>query len=104
SHILATLPKDKQGKALGLLGGMHGISAVIGPHLGAVILSLTGSWHWMFLINIPVAIFLVIFWYLKIEETKPGTAKTLDLLGTLLLTFGLLALMNVITNLSSQVF
>src|SRR5690625_1261121 len=102
SHILATLPKDKQGKALGLLGGMHGISAVIGPNLGAVILSLTGSWHWMFLINIPIAIFLVVFGYLKIEETKPGTAKPLDFLGTLLLTFGILALMYGVTNLNSQ--
>src|SRR5690625_2624796 len=102
SHILATLPKDKQGKALGLLGGMHGISAVIGLNLGAVILSLTGSWHWMFLINIPIANFLVIFGYLKIEETKLGTAKPFDFLGTLLLTFGILALMYGITNLNSQ--
>jgi len=102
SHILATLPKDKQGKALGLLGGMHGISAVIGPNLGAVILSLTGSWHWMFLINIPIAIFLVVFGYLKIEETKPGTEKPLDFFGTVLLTFGILALMYGITNLNSQ--
>src|SRR5690625_1044349 len=102
THILATLPKDKQGKALGLLGGMHGISAEIGPNLGAVILSLTGSWHWMFLINIPIASFLVVFGYLKIEETKPGTEKPLDFFGTVLLTFGILALMYGITNLNSQ--
>jgi len=81
---------------------MHGISAVIGLNLGAVILSLTGSWHWMFLINIPIANFLVIFGYLKIEETKLGTAKPFDFLGTLLLTFGILALMYGITNLNSQ--
>src|SRR5699024_4286618 len=81
---------------------MHGISAVIGLNLGAVILSLTGSWHWMFLINIPIANFLVIFGYLKIEETKMGTAKPFDFIGTLLLTFGILALMYGITNLNSQ--
>jgi len=39
---------------------------------------------------------------LKIEETKPGTEKPLDFLGTLLLTFGILALMFGITNLNSQ--
>src|SRR5699024_1756895 len=43
SHILATLPKKDQGKALGMLGGMHGLSAVVGPNAGAVILQLTGS-------------------------------------------------------------
>lgn len=102
SHILATLPKDKQGKALGLLGGMHGISAVIGPNLGAIILDITGSWHWMFLINIPIAIFLVLFGFLKIEETRPGTSKPLDFLGTVLLACGILALMFGVTNLNSQ--
>src|SRR5690625_301234 len=35
SHVLATLPKKSQGKALGLLGSMHDLSAVIGPNLGA---------------------------------------------------------------------
>src|SRR5690625_7010149 len=62
---------------------MHGLSAVIGPNLGAIILSLTGSWHWMFLINLPIALFLVIFGFLKIEETKPGTSKPMDIVGTI---------------------
>lgn len=104
SHILATLPKDKQGKALGLLGGMHGLSAVIGPNLGAVILSVTGSWQWMFLINIPIAITLVILGYLKIEETKPGAEKPLDVMGIFLLSFGILTLMYGITQLDSSAF
>src|SRR5699024_6947016 len=81
SRISATVPKGEQVKAVGLLGGMHRISAAIGPNVRAIILSLTGSWQWMFLINIPVAIFLVICGYWKLEETKPGTAKPLDFLG-----------------------
>ena len=104
SHILSTLPKEKQGKALGMLGGMHGLAAVIGPNLGAVILSVTGSWHWMFLINIPIAAFLIIFGFLKIEESKPGSAKALDFKGTFLLSFGILALMYGITQLNSTAF
>jgi len=104
SHILSTLPRNKQGKALGLLGGMHGLSAVIGPNLGAIILSLTGSWHWMFLINLPIALFLVIFGFLKIEETKPGTSKPMDIVGTMLLSAGILALMYGITELDSTAF
>ncbi|MFC4023463.1 MFS transporter [Oceanobacillus longus] len=101
SHILSTLPKGKQGKALGMLGGMHGLSAVIGPNLGAVILSLTGSWHWMFLINLPIAAFLIIFGFLKMEETKAGTAKPLDFKGSILLTVGILTFMYGITQFDS---
>ena len=102
SHILATMPKKKQGKALGLLGAMHGLSAVIGPNLGAVILKLTGTWQWMFLINIPIALFLIIFGYLKIPETKAQQSKRLDLKGTALLTLSILTLMFGITNIDSS--
>src|SRR5690625_1352149 len=59
SHVLTTLPKNQQGKVLGLLGGMHGLSAVVGPNVGALILHITGAWEWMFLINIPIALFLI---------------------------------------------
>lgn len=93
SHILATLPKEKQGKALGLLGGMHGLSAVIGPNLGAVILTMTGAWQWMFIINIPIAIGLVIAGYYKIEETKASTDQPLDTIGVVLLSGAVLAMM-----------
>lgn len=101
SHILATLPKKNQGKALGLLGAMHGLSSVVGPNLGAVILQLTGNWHWMFLINLPIVIFLIIFGYLKIPETKAEEKKRLDFKGTVLLSFSILSLMIGITNLNS---
>ncbi|XKF67343.1 MFS transporter [Virgibacillus necropolis] len=104
SHILATLPKDKQGRALGLLGGMHGIAAVIGPNLGAVILDITGSWHWLFLINLPIALFLIIGGVVKIDESYPGESKALDFVGSILLAGAILSLMYGITKLDSQSF
>src|SRR5690625_5520062 len=58
----------------------------------------------MFLINLPIALFLVIFGFLKIEETKPGTSKPMDVVGTMLLSAGILALMYGITELDSTAF
>ncbi|RKQ33426.1 MFS transporter [Oceanobacillus halophilus] len=104
SHILATLPKEVQGKALGMLGGMHGLSAVIGPNLGAVILSLTGSWQWMFLINVPIAIILILFAFWKLDESRPGTEKPLDMMGTALLTISILSFMYGITQMGNTSF
>ncbi|WP_051681438.1 MFS transporter [Virgibacillus alimentarius] len=101
SHILATLPKGQQGKALGMLGGMNGLAAVIGPNLGAIILGITGTWQWMFLINIPIAIFLIVFGFFKIEETTQSTTKPMDFAGTVLLALGILAFMYGLTNLNS---
>src|SRR5699024_8790983 len=93
--------KGQQGKALGMLGGMNGLAAVIGPNLGAIILGITGTWQWMFLINIPIAIFLIVFGFFKIEETTQSTTKPMDFAGTVLLALGILAFMYGLTNLNS---
>jgi len=102
SHILATMPKEKQGKALGMLGGMHGLSAIVGPNLGALILQVTGSWKWMFLINIPIALFLIVFGALKIPESRQESKKSLDFTGTILLSISILSFMLGITQLEGK--
>src|SRR5699024_10786425 len=102
SHILATLPKKDQGKALGMLGGMHGLSAVVGPNAGAVILQLTGSWQWMFYINIPISLFPIVVGFFKLKETKEPSSESLDISGAMLLTFSVIAFMFGITNLKSN--
>ena len=104
SYVLSTLPVEKQGKALGMLGGMNGIAAVLGPNIGSIILDLTDSWHWLFLINVPIAIALVIFGFLKLEETKDPTPGKLDLLGTILLSLAILGIMYGLTNLEGVNF
>lgn len=104
SHILSTLPVEKQGKALGMLGGMNGIAAVLGPNLGSVLLDLTGSWHWLFLINVPIAIALVILGYFKLEETKDASPGKLDLVGTILLSLAILGIMYGLTNIEGVNF
>lgn len=98
SHVLSTFPADKQGKALGLLGAMNGIGAVLGPNLGSLILDLTGNWHYLFLINVPIAIILIILGYTKIQETKEPSVGKLDLLGTILLSGSILSIMYGLTN------
>lgn len=98
SHILSTLPLKDQGKYLGLLGGMNGIASVIGPNIGSLLIKLTGSWHILFLINVPIAIALVILGYLKLEDSKDPKPGRLDLLGTVLLSGAILAVMYGLTN------
>lgn len=99
SHILATLPKEKQGKALGLLGAINGMAAVLGPNIGSFLLDWTGSWHWLFLINLPIAVLLVVFGAYFIAETKAPEAKRLDAAGIFLLSLSILAVMYGMTNL-----
>src|SRR5690625_1068871 len=104
SYVLSTMPKEHQGKILGLLGGMHGLSAVLGPNVGAFILHFTGTWQWMFLINIPIAIFLIVMGVIKIEEKKSPSSTSLDLMGSIYLSLAIIAFMYGITNIDSQYF
>ena len=99
SHVLSTLPVEKQGKALGMLGGTNEIAAILGPNIGSMILDLTDNWHYLFLINVPIAVILVILGAIKIQETKDPSVKKLDFLGTLLLSISVFLIMLGITNL-----
>ncbi|GAA5345342.1 putative MFS family arabinose efflux permease [Planifilum fimeticola] len=94
SYILRSFPVEKQGGALGMLGAMHGIASVLGPNAGSFILSVTGSWHWLFLINIPIAVILLILGFKVIQDPEMDDAvQKTDWAGIGLLSFALLSLM-----------
>ncbi|MDR1721902.1 MAG: MFS transporter [Methanobrevibacter sp.] len=61
-------PVEKRGVALGSLGSVYGMGAICGPVFGAVILPF--GWEWLFLINIPIGIGLIIasFHFIPIFE------------------------------------
>ncbi|MGG5332883.1 MFS transporter [Enterococcus sp. AZ163] len=101
SHVLSTYPKEKQGGLLGILGAINGVASVVGPNLGSVILNATGHWSWLFLINLPIAVFVLICGFLVIPETKATAINRLDYKGLVLLTLGILSFMLAITNLQS---
>ena len=91
-----TVPKEKTGSAMGLLGTMSALGTTLGPTLGGVLIAGFG-WQTIFLINVPIglATFLLACRYLpadrqyaeKIGAEKPG----IDKIGTLLLTLTLVA-------------
>lgn len=99
SFVLNSFPKDKQGRALGIIGGMNGIAAILGPNIGALILQLTGSWQWLFIINIPIAIFLLTFGIKYIDESQELIHEKLDWAGVLFLTTAILSIMYSLTTL-----
>ncbi|MGL4521303.1 MAG: MFS transporter [Bacilli bacterium] len=98
SYVLTNIPKERQGAALGMLGGMNGIAAILGPNVGAMLLSVTGNWHWLFLINVPIALFLLYFGWKNINESRATIAKPLDFFGTILIAISVVSLMFGITN------
>lgn len=51
-----TFPPEKRGGALGLIGAVFGLAFIVGPIIGGLLLLL--GWHWIFAINLPIALAL----------------------------------------------
>src|SRR5699024_4207312 len=98
AYVLSTVRKDKQGSMLGMLGGMNGIASVIGPNVGSFLMDVTGTWHWLFLINIPIGVILVIGGFFYMTETRETVLSKIDYLGISLLSLSILTVMFAINN------
>ena len=55
SIITETFPPEKRAGAFGLYGLVVIVAPVMGPALGGYIAD-QASWHWVFLLNVPVGI------------------------------------------------
>ena len=85
-----TFPEEKRGSALGLIGAVFGIAFIIGPAIAGVMLLF--SWHWLFIVNIPIAI-VIIFMSMKIlPDNTPAHNKPFDWNGMIILIVMLAAL------------
>ncbi|MCQ1076339.1 multidrug efflux MFS transporter SdrM [Staphylococcus aureus] len=69
-------------KIMGLVGSVWGISSIIGPLLGGGILEFA-TWHWLFYINIPIAIIAIILviWTFHFPEEETVAKSKFDTKG-----------------------
>jgi EmrB/QacA subfamily drug resistance transporter len=87
--IAITFPEGKpRNLALGLYGGIAGISSALGVTVGGLLVSGPG-WRWIFFINIPVGLFLLAAAPRFLSADRPGQHhRRFDLLGALSVTAG----------------
>jgi EmrB/QacA subfamily drug resistance transporter len=74
---------------------------LIGPGAAPIIggvLTQTLSWRWVFLLNVPIGIVMLVFAYLFVPEHRPSPSGRLDLTGILLSGVGLSALLYAISE------
>jgi len=82
-----TVPKEKTGSAMGLLGTMSAIGTALGPSLGGVLIAGLG-WRAIFLVNAPLGLltFFLAYRHLPADHREPETDRAgFDTMGTLLL-------------------
>jgi EmrB/QacA subfamily drug resistance transporter len=94
--VTEAFPAVERGKALGIIGTVVSIGIVIGPTLGGLIIDAT-SWHWIFLVNLPVGI-LGTFMVLRfVPDFKPSGRQKFDFGGAVTLFISLISLLLALT-------
>jgi MFS family permease len=82
-----TVPKERTGSAMGLLGTTSAIGTALGPSLGGLLIAET-SWRAIFLVNLPLGLLalLLAYRYLPADRRAPNADRAaFDVTGTLLL-------------------
>ncbi|HYW55078.1 MAG TPA: MFS transporter [Dongiaceae bacterium] len=92
------VPAERRGAALGLVAATWGLAAVIGPTLGGLVTHFI-SWHWVFALNIPLALVVVVLARVHVPAAAVNARGPLDVAGIVTLAIGLLATMCLLTRL-----
>lgn len=90
-------PRER-GKYQGLFGAVFALSSLLGPALGGFLTD-TISWHWVFLVNLPVGILaLFVLWRLLPAVSHPERVRSIDYLGAAVFTAALVPFLLGLTN------
>jgi EmrB/QacA subfamily drug resistance transporter len=78
-------PPAVRGKYQGLMSAVFGISAIVGPTLGGYVTD-TLSWHWVFFINVPLGLAVILLFIFFFPNFRPDNLKhSIDYPGVVLL-------------------
>ncbi|GKQ42472.1 MFS transporter [Companilactobacillus sp. RD055328] len=94
-------PIEKRARVIGLNGSAWGIAAIIAPLIGGFIVEHL-SWHWVFMINIPIGIITIFMIYYGLIENVERKKTVVDYKGTILLVALLLSMMLGMQSLSNK--
>ncbi|MFJ6937162.1 DHA2 family efflux MFS transporter permease subunit [Streptomyces sp. NPDC101132] len=98
--LTTAVPAARRGMALGIFGAVTGLAVASGPLIGG---SLTEhfSWQWIFWLNVPVGLALLVLARLRLAESQAPTAR-LDVPGTLMISAGLFGIVYALVNANAE--
>jgi EmrB/QacA subfamily drug resistance transporter len=79
---------SRVGQVMAVLGVPMLLGPICGPILGGWLIQIA-SWHWIFLINLPIGICGLVFAYLVLPKDQEHKSESFDFLGMVLLSPGL---------------
>ena len=97
--VLRTFPRERFLQAMSFVAIPGLVGPLIGPTLGGWLVEAM-SWHWIFLINLPVGVIGVLATLRYMPAPPPVAVARFDLAGYLLLAFGMVAVSLALDGLS----
>ncbi len=95
-----TFPPEKRGSALGIIGAVFGVSYLIGPLLGGLLVGY--GWQWLFIVNLPVAVLVIILGLQFLPKMSKKVENHFDWKGMLLLSVSVASLAYGINQINTQ--
>jgi EmrB/QacA subfamily drug resistance transporter len=88
----ASFARDDRSEAIGAWSGLGGVATAAGPLLGGYLIA-AASWRWIFVINIPIGIAVLVVSARHLPESRDPTATgRVDVVGAALATASLAAI------------
>ncbi len=81
---MRAFPRDRLPVAVAIWGAMGAVAGAIGPTLGSVLVE-AASWRWVFVINLPVGIVIVLLGRRILRESSDPTTRVPALAGVALI-------------------
>lgn len=88
---------EERGRVQGYISSVWGISAIVGPLAGALIVQYT-SWAWVFWANLPFGVVTIALASLYLHEEVEPKTPSIDFAGAGLILVGLVSLMLALTQ------
>ena len=101
--ITEAFPPSERGRALGIGGSIVSVGVALGPALGGVIIDAL-SWHWIFLVNLPIGIAGTWTAWRFVPDVPPPGGQRFDFLGAGAFFVMLLSIMLALTLAQEQGF
>ena len=85
----ASFAPDDRGRAIGAWSGLGGVATALGPLLGGYLIA-AASWRWIFFINIPIGVAVLLLSARHVPESRDASsASRIDVPGAALATLAL---------------
>ncbi|MFI5428964.1 DHA2 family efflux MFS transporter permease subunit [Aeromicrobium sp. UC242_57] len=82
----------RMGRLMAILGIPMLLGPILGPIIGGILID-AASWHWVFLINLPIGIIGLLYAQRVLPKDSPEPSESLDVVGMILLSPGLALLL-----------